>query len=298
MQDLYVATNGIRLHVHDYADNGPAVIFLHYGGGNLACWNGVVPFLAPDYHVVAIDTRGHGLSDSPKQGYDLSTMAADVLGVMDYLGVGKAHFVGSSMGGEISVCLAAAHPERVLSVACEGALQNVFGKYALYDTPVELRNAKKQELLERIRLNPRPTFATLDDLLEHARQTWPTWNELHEETTRAGTYQRNDGRWAYRQSELAREEYAKAFWDTDFEPFFQTIRCPVLFVPGEEEFADAAITAATALFRSYLRCSRVELLKGAHHACTMMDMPDAFTGLIKDFFAGVDSPGEQQRKGG
>jgi pimeloyl-ACP methyl ester carboxylesterase len=92
---------------------GEPVILLHGGLANSNYWGHQVAALQGRYRVIVMDSRGHGRStrnDVPF-GYDL--MAVDVLGLMDFLQVGKAAIVGWSDGAIIGLDIAMKHPERV-----------------------------------------------------------------------------------------------------------------------------------------------------------------------------------------
>ena len=60
MEKMRVKANGIELEVNQYVKNGQTVMFLHFSSGNLAQWNGIVPYFRDKYHVVTLDIRGHG----------------------------------------------------------------------------------------------------------------------------------------------------------------------------------------------------------------------------------------------
>ncbi|MCU1500043.1 MAG: putative hydrolase [Acidimicrobiales bacterium] len=72
------------------------------------------------FRLVLVDNRGVGASERPEGPYDLETMAADALAVLDHAGYGSAHVIGASMGGIIAQVLAVRSPERVrsLTLAC------------------------------------------------------------------------------------------------------------------------------------------------------------------------------------
>jgi pimeloyl-ACP methyl ester carboxylesterase len=83
---------------------------------------GYVDAMKDDYRLILIDARGHGGSDKPHdvEAYDLKPRSADVVAVLDDIGVDKAHFWGYSMGGEVCFGLAKYAPERALSFMIGG----------------------------------------------------------------------------------------------------------------------------------------------------------------------------------
>ena len=96
-QEHRIPTQGIHLQVREYPRNADAVLFLHFGGGNLMMWQRVVPAFQELYHVVLVDLRDHGKSDKPQWGDDIDQMARDLVGVLDYLKLEQAHVIGSSL---------------------------------------------------------------------------------------------------------------------------------------------------------------------------------------------------------
>ncbi|WP_377299398.1 alpha/beta fold hydrolase [Rhizobium sp. SGZ-381] len=74
------------------------------------------------YRVIAIDNRGHGASDKPRdpEAYRPSVMAGDAIALLDHLGIDQAHFMGYSMGARISTFATLAHPRRVRSLILGG----------------------------------------------------------------------------------------------------------------------------------------------------------------------------------
>jgi len=116
-----ILTNGIRLHgAIAGPPDGELVVLLH---GLPEFWAGMrAPlraFAAAGYRVVAPDQRGYNLSDKPGglDAYRLDVLGADVIGLVDALGRDRAHVVGHDWGAAVAWWLAAAHPERLSSVA-------------------------------------------------------------------------------------------------------------------------------------------------------------------------------------
>jgi pimeloyl-ACP methyl ester carboxylesterase len=97
------------------ADAPPVVLIMGWGGDHTA-WAFQLPALAERYRVIALDNRGAGQTDAPDAPYTVAGMARDTLGLMDALGVRRAHVAGASMGGMIAQELALGAPERVLTL--------------------------------------------------------------------------------------------------------------------------------------------------------------------------------------
>lgn len=98
---------------HVEAGSGEPVVLVHAIGCDHRMWDSLAAALAPRHRVVRVDVRGHGKSPVPAGEYSLEALAGDVLAVLDSLEVGKAHWVGLSMGGMIGQAFALAHPARL-----------------------------------------------------------------------------------------------------------------------------------------------------------------------------------------
>lgn len=85
--------------------DAPAVVLLHGFACSIGWWDGVVPALARDHHVIRFDLLGHGGSEKPRDGYGMESQARRVGAALDRLGVRKAAVVGHSMGGSIATAL-------------------------------------------------------------------------------------------------------------------------------------------------------------------------------------------------
>jgi pimeloyl-ACP methyl ester carboxylesterase len=107
-----IRVNGVDLHYWQ-SGQGEDVVLVHGLGGNLAGWHlTMVPELQRHYRVTTYDMRGHGRSEAPAHGYDTGTMASDLRGLLDALGIPKARLAGHSWGGDVVLHFALKHPER------------------------------------------------------------------------------------------------------------------------------------------------------------------------------------------
>ena len=112
--DRYAAANGIRIHLLDHFGGDPPIVLLPGITANLHNFDGLIAAgLAPRFRVVGLDLRGRGLSDKPAQGYSIAEHAADVVGVLDTLGLERVVLGGHSFGALLTAFIAARYPERV-----------------------------------------------------------------------------------------------------------------------------------------------------------------------------------------
>ncbi len=120
----YANNQGIRIH-YQVEGSGPSLILHHGFLGSLDEWDpfGYVEGLEKDYQLVLIDARGHGASDKPHdpQAYSMALRVADVIAVLDDLGIDKTHFWGYSMGGWVGFAIHKYAPECFCSLVLGGA---------------------------------------------------------------------------------------------------------------------------------------------------------------------------------
>jgi 2-hydroxymuconate-semialdehyde hydrolase len=120
-----IRANAITTNVH-VAGSGDAVLLLHGSGPGVTAWANwrlTIPRLAEQFRVVAPDIIGFGYTERPTSvSYDLRTWTEHAVGVLDALGIERAHVVGNSFGGSLAMSLAIHHPERVSRLVLMGAV--------------------------------------------------------------------------------------------------------------------------------------------------------------------------------
>lgn len=113
MVDVQTADAGkIALHVSELGD-GPPTLMIHGWPQHAGCWRHVAPLLADDLSLICPDLRGFGASDAPGRGYDPATFAADMVALLDALGIERVNVIGHDWGGAAAFELALRHPARV-----------------------------------------------------------------------------------------------------------------------------------------------------------------------------------------
>ena len=123
------------------AGEGPdPVVCLHGITAHHRAFNAAARYLGPSRSLVGVDLRGRGDSDKPESGYSLETHAADVVRVLDHLGLENVVLAGHSMGGFVALATALAFPDRVRAlVLLDGGWPRV------ESTPEEMTEEEKQE---------------------------------------------------------------------------------------------------------------------------------------------------------
>ncbi len=113
------------------AGAGEPLILIHGSGPGVtafANWRGVIPELSAHFHCYAPDTLGFGYTDFPSDiaGFDMDRWLDHLCGFMDALRIPRAHFIGNSYGGALTLALAARYPDRVGRIVLMGAAGLVF----------------------------------------------------------------------------------------------------------------------------------------------------------------------------
>jgi len=96
---------------------GPAVVFLHGFGSSLDIWRHLLPEVATDHRVLALDLKGFGWTDRPRGDYSPAAQAQLVWALLEERGIDRAALVGHSWGAAVALAMAIASPERTTRIA-------------------------------------------------------------------------------------------------------------------------------------------------------------------------------------
>ena len=122
---FFTTSDGVKIHFFELGSKGSPVVLIHgYTANAEGKWikSTIAQALATNHRVIAIDARGHGQSDKPHDPARYGPrMATDVIEMMDYLQIAKAHIHGYSMGGSILTQILARHPHRVITAIYGGS---------------------------------------------------------------------------------------------------------------------------------------------------------------------------------
>ncbi len=129
-----ITSDGVRIHFTEWGNHeGPTVVFLHGLGADNLGWLRQRHAFGADFHCLAVDNRGSGMSEKPPGPYELERLALDAVEVLDHLEIEAAHVVGASMGGALSQIIAVGFPERVLTLTLACTACAIRWRHDLFD---------------------------------------------------------------------------------------------------------------------------------------------------------------------
>ena len=252
--DRFVDANGLRFHYLEWGDSSkPTVLMLHGVSQQAHSWDFISLPLSPDYHVIALDQRGHGDSDWASDGdYTLDSMVGDLDAIVPALGLddGQFHLMGHSMGGRNSFVWASRHPEALRSLT-------------IVDTGPETATRGRQRI-QRFQQLP----DNLDTLEEFADRIQEYTGRTREQVLGALKYsirEGADGKWTWKYDRVIRERGRQ---DGPWSPeqlweCWRRINCPALVTRGDRSdvFSDETLQR---MGREIADCKTVTVANAGH----------------------------------
>ncbi|HEV8403633.1 MAG TPA: alpha/beta hydrolase [Candidatus Limnocylindrales bacterium] len=268
----HIEVPGGRLQVADDGA-GPPIVLLHAGVADLRAWDPLVPpLVAAGYRAVRPDTRGYGGSTTEDVGFSLE---ADLVAVLDALGIRRAALVGNSRGGMTAFDTAIAFPDRVVAVVGVGS---GLGGFDGGGTPQEMAINEEYE-----RVDSADPFDA-DALTEFEAGVW-----LDGPGQRSG---RVDAavRAAFIEmarplNEPGRVRGQRIALDPPANDRLAELHCPVLAIAGGLDFSE--VTATAERIASIAPDARAEVWPDVAHMIGM-ERPDRLAASIIDFLAPLD----------
>jgi pimeloyl-ACP methyl ester carboxylesterase len=198
--------------------------------------------------VLALDTRGHGLSDYPKDGYRVPELAEDVVAFLDGAGVEQAVFVGGATGGNLCIWLAANIPDRVAGIGVADPGMSV-PKHIAAEV---IRQTREEHDFK--------DFETAKASM-HFQELWSP--AVVDHYAAHSFVERPDGRWAWRYAAEPARVIAASLDDDPVWDIASSVKCPAVLVRGATSavFTDAHMTRLVELIPH----ARVVHLANAEH---------------------------------
>jgi pimeloyl-ACP methyl ester carboxylesterase len=230
----YTTLSDIKFHYTDWGGAGNPILLLHGLGSTVHIWDLVAPQLSQWGRTVAMDLRGHGLSNQPDEGYDFATIAQDVVDFIQFIAGGeRVLLVGHSWGAYVALYVAANFPDSVRNIALiDGGIMDLKSQW------------RSWEIAEHHMTPPDMSNKTADELRMLIQNEWlkEAWSqEIEELALHSFSVDENN----LVQPRLARSNHmqiAKAIWEFMPAHHHMQIGCPALLVvpspPGMSEQLD------------------------------------------------------------
>jgi pimeloyl-ACP methyl ester carboxylesterase len=247
--------------------SGPPVLLIHGVGARLDNWDGVAAVLSRNFRVVRYDLRGHGKSSKAPGPYSLEMFADDAAGLLDRLGIARAHLAGHSLGGMIAITLAVRHPQLVERLA---VLSAAAGR----------TDEERHKVMERIALI---ASGIPGDHFKNSLSRWFT------DEFRAANPKLME-EYAARNKENDPACYAAAYTvlaTGDVGPELSRVEAPTLVVTGEHDLGSNPRMAR--FIHAGIAGSELRILPRLRHSI-LIEAPRPVAGLLEPFFQGRPVP--------
>ena len=271
--DRFLQTPGMRLHYLEWGDRRkPTLLLLHGSLQTAHMWDDFARAMANDYHLLALDWRGHGDSDwSTSLAYSGVAFMRDLLALHAAIAPKRFTLIGVSLGGHMAIVYGARHPERL-----HGLVLIEVGPVVNNAKVVRLRDTAKHQMLL-------PSF---EDFVrrEAARNPYRPIEE-HRDRLRWNVRQLPDGQWTwkydYRRVYQMGQPLEKPLFEK-LDPYVPRIRVPTLIVRGgRSEFLPMAV--AKQMQKDIGDCSIVNVPNAGHSVPS--DNSAGFTKVVRDFLS-------------
>jgi pimeloyl-ACP methyl ester carboxylesterase len=271
----FVVVDDRQVHYLEWgASMAPPVLCLHGGGQTAYMWEELGDALRDRYHVLAPDLPWHGDSD-PIADMSRQTLAASIPPLLAEFGLDRATFVGASLGGIVSLTVAADRPELV-------------GAVALIDIGHRLEDQGVNRIIEFMTRNE--SFGSLEDAASEVAEYLPHRRQVKVENLRRNLRQRPDGRWEWKHAygrRLREQGEPPGGWRelvTGLDEEVRGLTCPVLVLRGSasDVLSDEGAEEMAALIPD-ARLARIG--SAGHHAAG--DNPESTVGLVRGFLSEI-----------
>jgi 3-oxoadipate enol-lactonase len=263
----FADVNGTKLY-YEIAGLGEPIVLIHGWSFDTRCWDDQFSEFARKYRVLRYDLRGFGKSSLPDTGESYSH-TDDLVALMDYLGIEKAHILGHSFGGSIAIDFALRYPKRIFSLILPDAAMNITDYNYSEEINDWIGNTWK---------------AGRDSGINKAKEIWIKGAPFAPamQNPNSSTKLRN-----------MIADYSAWHWEND-DPYkgitpyprerLSNIQVPTLIIVGELNPPD--YHNITDIQKKYIPNSKKVVLTGAGHLLNI-EKPEEFNKIVLDFLAEI-----------
>jgi pimeloyl-ACP methyl ester carboxylesterase len=267
--------NGLSLFYEEVGEGTP-LVFVHEFAGEARSWHLQVRFFARRYRTIAYNARGYPPSDVPDDptAYSQDQAADDIRGLLDALGIRKAHICGLSMGGYATLHFGLRYPERALSLVVAGAgYGSVAGEREKFRRDVEETAMR----FERDGMKAVAEFYTKGPTRVQFKDKDPAgWQEFYDMFCAQSA---KGHALTMRGVQMSRPSVY------ELEAAMERLTVPTLIVTGDE---DEPCLEPALFMKRKIRSSGLVVMPKAGHTVNLED-PESFNRAVLDFLTAVDA---------
>ncbi|WP_373079584.1 alpha/beta fold hydrolase [Zhongshania sp.] len=279
----HFVSQGLKLHYLDWGNaEAPLLIFVHGMHDHARSWDHIARHMCKDWHVIAVDLRGHGDSQWSAEGlYHNPLLLLDFANLIDALGAAQVTIVAHSLGGNPSARYTALYPQRVnklVLVDAMGPSANVIEQWN--NEGVVSRSRAWLEKQKYLATRPPRRFANLAEATARmAKANAHLSAEQAEYLTRYGVREYSDGfGWKY---DPATGNFLPEDFEIDLAEYWRQITAPTLLCWGPESWtSNPATDGRGAHFQNHRTLSFDKSGHWIHH-----DQPELFIAALHEFLA-------------
>ena len=261
---------------YEETGEGTPLIFVHEFAGDYRSWDLQVRFFARRSRTIAFNARGYPPSDVPKDAaaYSQDQAVEDIKGVLDHLGIARAHVCGLSMGGYATLHFGLRHPQRALSLVVAGA--------GYGSVPAERAKFKQDSELTARRFTEDGMAKTAEGYAKGPTRVQfmdkdpRGWQEFYERLAAGSAL---GHALTLRGVQMTRPSIF------DLGPQMEKLEVPTLVVTGDED--DPCLEPGIFMKRKIATAGLVVIPKSGH--AVNLEEPDAFNRAVLDFLSAVDA---------
>lgn len=263
-----IVVEGMRLHYLEWGDpKNPTIVMLHGVTQQAHSWDFVAMDLCSDYHILALDQRGHGDSDwAPNGDYSPEASQRDISGFIDQLGIAPCIMIGLSMGGGNAVRYTANNLDKVRGLV-------------VVDIGPQVREQGSKEIRDFVE---RPDELDFEEFVQNSHR----FNPLRSIESLRGSLRNNlkqlpNGKWTWKYDKHFRrrpddgERQRPDLW-----PFVHKLKLPVMIVRGDKSHVFAEEDAQA--FLAALDDKHYVVIPDASHTVAG-DQPVLFAKAVREW---------------
>ena len=266
--DRFVTVNGLRIHYLDWGSPGkPPMIMLHGIGRVAHTFDHIAPHFASNYHVMAVDMRGHGDSAwDPKGAYLVEDYVKDIEGMAEQLRLRNIVIWGNSTGGRVAQVFAGLHPDLAAAVISE-------------DVGPERPTQVAESVTRQLKQEDEKGWDSEEELLAQLRTSSPrTSEDILRAYAHYGSKKRADGRVIWKRDPAI----GNGFVPTELWRFVRQIRSPIIYVVGGRSTIVPVATQEE--LKKALPQAQIVTIPGVGHYPSEENTPE-FLAIVDKFLA-------------